>query len=141
MFWVDGVPSNVKHYGDSVLEIKQNTPEYITIGSDNCDVYVYMVKAYERYLTKRLHKNNFIVDTSNTEELLRRYNRNDILDNNGYISYSKLLEKNPDCNIFLYEIPRMTNNKEDPVDGCYYEHYKTNINVPDETAENVTIKV
>jgi hypothetical protein len=37
-----------------------------------------------------------------------RFERNDILDKSGDISYSKLIEKNPNCHVYMYDIPRMT---------------------------------
>ena len=75
---------------------------------------------YEKYLSEDEHLNNFIIDAPNTEEMLARYERNNILDTSGNISYSKLVEKNPDCNAFLYRIDRMTTSKKDPVSGCDY---------------------
>lgn len=141
MYWIDGVPANVKPYSSTTTEIRQTISKPIVIGSTNCDVYVYLVKAYEKYLSKEEHIDNFIVDAPNTEEMLSRYNRNDIRDTSGKISYSKLIEKNPDCHAFLYRIDRMTTSKEDKVGGCDYQHYHSNSEVPDETASNVEIKV
>lgn len=141
MYWVDGIPANVKPYSSTTTEIRQTVAKPITIGSTDCDVYVYLVKAYEKYLSEDEHLNNFIIDAPNTEEMLARYERNNILDTSGNISYSKLVEKNPDCNAFLYRIDRMTKSKKDPVSGCDYQRYHSNPEVPDETASNVDIKV
>lgn len=141
MYWIDGVPANVRPYSASISEIRQTVAKPITIGSTDCDVYVYLVKIYEKYLSENEHLNSFILDAPNTEEMLARYERNNILDASGNISYSKLIEKNPTCNAFLYRIDRMTKNKEDKIGGCDYQHYHSNPNEPDETATNVEIKV
>ena len=36
---------------------------------------------------------------------LNRYNRNNILDDYGEIDWEALVEKNPDCQVHLYELP------------------------------------
>ena len=123
MFWVDGVPAGVKPYPTSE-KFTQINVKPITIGSDLCDVYVYVVKVYERKLTENEHLDNFIMDAPNTNEMLERYRRNDIVDNSGEISYEKLIQKNPDCHAYVYRIPRMTTSKNDKVKDCdYFELY------------------
>lgn len=141
MYWVDGVPANVRPYDPSISEIRQTVAKPITIGSTDCDVYVYLVKIYEKYLSENEHLNSFILDAPNTEEMLARYERNNILDASGNISYSKLVEKNPNCNAFLYRIDRMTKDKNDKIGGCNYQRYHSNPKEPDETADNVEIRV
>lgn len=142
MYWVDGVPTNVQAYESSVGSIKQTVPRSIVVGSDDCDVYIYLIKAYNRYLTQEQHLSNFIIDAPNAEEIISRYNRNDILDpSSGEISYNKLIEKNPGCHAFLYEIPYMTKSKKDKVLDCSYQHYYSKSTEPDETASGVEIKV
>ena len=131
MFWVDGIPAGVKAYPINE-KFKQLSPRYITVGSDYCDVYIYVMKAYDRKLTEDEHLNNFIMDAPSTEMMLARYNRNDILDNTGEISYEKLVEKNPECHAYLYEVSRMPTGKtadgeDDIVNDCVYtELYQTN---------------
>ena len=44
-FWMDGTPECSKLY-DSGDSMQQVTPVGITIGSPECDVYIYMIKAY-----------------------------------------------------------------------------------------------
>ncbi|MCI6789247.1 MAG: hypothetical protein MR606_05360 [Mollicutes bacterium] len=51
--------------------------------------------------------------------MLARYNRNNILDNRGEISYEKLIENNPNCHAYLYEISKMTEGKKDKVPCSY----------------------
>jgi hypothetical protein len=67
-------------------------------------------------LTRNDHITNFIADAPNAVEMIRRYNRNDILDADEDISYTKLAQKNRDCRVWLYDISRMTKAKDDSVD-------------------------
>ena len=127
MFWVDGVPVGIKSYEKGSLYFEQTTEKTIEIGSDLCDVCVYLVKVYERKLTENEHLDGFILDAPNANEMMRRYNRNDIVDNSGEISYEKLVQKNPDCHAYVYSIPKMTTSKDDKVSDCdYFELYGEN---------------
>ena len=105
------------------MALKQNDAQTIRIGSDSCDVYVYTVKAYERRLTSDEHLNNFVMDAPSVNKMLARHRRNDIIDSStGEISYELLVQKNPGCHAYLYDIPKLTTKKDDKVDGCtYYE--------------------
>ena len=143
MYWVDGVPAGVKVYSnENGTNFTHTRPRPITIGSDECDVYIYAIKVYERRLTEDEHLANFILDAPNVEEMLDRYNRNDILDDvRGDISYSKLIEKNPECRAWVYEVPRMTRNTDDKVGGCSFKEYYRNPEVPYMSAEDVEIRV
>jgi hypothetical protein len=107
-----------------------------------------MIKVYDKSLTDNEHIRNFIADAPNAEEMLARFNRNDIKDDDRSdsegkyyeISYSKLAKKNPECYVHLYDIPRMTTRKKDYVYGCTYDQFKDS---EDSIlhAEGVTIKV
>lgn len=90
-----------------------------------CDVDIYVMKAYETRLNENEHLDNFILDAPSTEKMLDRYNRNNILDNTGEISYTKLVEKNPECHVYMYDVSRMPTGKtadgeDDIVSGCTY---------------------
>ena len=140
MFWVDGIPSAIKAYSKNA-DFSHITAKPIVIGSDNCDVHIYMVKTYNRKLNEEEHLNNFIADAPSVEEMLARYDRNDILNANNEISYAKLVEKNPNCRAHIYTIPRMTYKKDDKVGGCAYAQYYKDGSNPIVTAENVEIRV
>ena len=124
MFWVDGVPAGVQVF-DTGTSFVQNNPKYITIGSDLCDVYIYIIKIYDRKLSTLEHLNNFILDAPNINEKLARFNRNDILGANNEISYEKLVANNPGCHAYLYKLTEngMTTGKEDEKDCDYTEYY------------------
>lgn len=138
--WLDGIPCGVTVYHNINNEFTDSRNTYITIGSKDCDVDIYLIKAYEKSLTNKEHLQNFIADAPTSEEMIARYTRNDIFDERGEISPTRLAVKNPDCLVHVYEIPRMTTLKKDPVDKCKYTQYHGS----DQAclyAENVTIKV
>lgn len=140
MSWLDGVPSTVSTYSSGSF-FQQPSPSNIVIGSDECDVQIYMIKVYQSHLTNEQHLSNFIIDAPNATEVIARYNRNNILNDNGEISYTKLIEKNPNCDVYLYEMDHMTTHKKnDKVKGCTYRRYHGST-IPLQTAENVTMSV
>lgn len=118
MAWVDGVIAMASVYTEND-GFNPNTN--LVIGSDDCDVYVYLVKSYPTVLTRNEHIENFIADAPNAQEMLRRYNRNNILNQSGEIDYEALADQAPDCRIWLYDIPRMTQSKEDKVYPCGFK--------------------
>ena len=141
--YVDGVLASTNIYAAND-NFTQTNKKKLIIGSADCDVYIYMIKAYETYLTTENHIENFIADAPNATEMVARYNRNDILAQNGEISYTKLAQQNPNCRVHLWDIPRMTQNKmsKDPVAGCSYQQiYGAGTEADQLTAENVTIGV
>lgn len=127
MAWIDGVITTCRVYGanDNFVQSLVNQ-EGIVLGSDDCDIYIYMVKAYPMLITRNDHIDNFIMDAPNAVEMMRRYNRNDILDESGAISYEKLMAKNPDCRVWVYDIPYLTNGKKDKVKNCQFHQFWPN---------------
>lgn len=141
--YLDGVLSSTTIYASND-NFTQTNRKKIIIGSADCDVFIYMVKVYETYITRENHIVNFIADAPNAVEMVERYNRNDILAENGEISYLKLSQQNPNCRVHLWDIPRMTQNKikKDPVAGCSYQQiYGAGDEGDQITAENVTIGI
>lgn len=138
--WLDGVPSSAAVYPGSDITT-QYQPQKIVIGSPECDVQVYLIKHYPKHLTNEEHLNNFIMDAPNPVEMMERFRRNDILGDNGDISYEKLIAVCPNLPIHVYDVPRMTTGKteETKVKGCKYNQYLGSI-TPHIHAEGVTIK-
>jgi len=114
MCWVDGVMSTVRVCNSTDL-FEQTDKSNIIIGSTNCDVYIYLVKSYYKKLSIDEHIANFISDAPNATTMKARYNRNNILGDDGEIDYNLLYKAAPDCRIWLYDISRMTTAKDDPV--------------------------
>ena len=124
MAWMDGVITTCRVYGanDNFVQ-PQLTQEGIVLGSDDCDLYLYMVKAYPTLVSRDDHIDNFIMDAPNAAEMVRRYNRNNILDAQGEIDYEKLLQQNHGLRVWLYDIPYLTNGKKDKVSGCQFHQF------------------
>lgn len=114
VIWMDGIPSRVKLYSESD-SYTQTTPVGITIGSDDCDVWVYRIKSYTMNLTDDEILDNFIADAKNADEMISRYMRNNILDSSGSLDPDLLAEKCPDLRIIKIETPRFTTGKKDKV--------------------------
>jgi hypothetical protein len=144
MPWVDGVQAGVAVY-PSNDQFVQSPAQYIKIGSEDCDVYVYMLKAYDRYLENEEHLENFIADAPNAQEMLERYQRNDILDANQRISYLKTAQQNPDLRVHVYDLTKMFlgDKKADAITGNEFRLYlgSESQDTPIYTASNVAMKI
>lgn len=121
MGYEDGVFTAPMVYDDS-YNFTQNTPKTITLGSDDCDLHIYRFKVYNTSLTDRSILNNFIADARNAEEMISRYDRNQIYDENGNLDPDILAEKCPQLRIIKIEAPYFTNNKSDKVPNTTIEH-------------------
>lgn len=137
--WIDGVPAGYTVYGsDSFYDPTKAT---ITIGSDDCDIQLYMLKIYEQSLEDKKHLYNFIADAPTVTEMMERYNRNQVFDSRGIISPDLVAKTNPDCLVHVYTLPTgMTTTKKDKRYGCDYKQYHGSDKVS-LSAKNVMIKV
>ena len=112
-FWMDGTPDCTVLYDTTdSMQQGQNSSANITIGSNNCDVYIYLIKAYPTYATNNEELSNFIMDAPNASQMVQRYNRNNIL-TDGEVDYNKLASLNPDLRILVLDLEEMTKGKED----------------------------
>ena len=119
--WMDGShDKTILYSSDDTMQ--QVNPVNITIGSNDCDVYVYMVKAYPTYLTNNNMLSNFIMDAPNAYEMVSRYNRNNILGESGEIDYETLANANPDLHVLLLDLNRMSTGKKDNTVAHTFRH-------------------
>lgn len=114
MTYEDGVGNRPMIYSSNA-SFMQSSPKPITIGSDDCDVYIYRMKAYSNSLNDRDILTNFIADARNADEIIDRYNRNKIYDENGALTPEVLAEKCPDLRIIMIDAPWFTNDKKNKV--------------------------
>lgn len=114
MTYEDGVGNRPMVYTSNASFI-QPSPKPITIGSDDCDVHIYRMKAYSNSLNDRDILTNFIADARNADEMIARYTRNQIYDENGRLTPEVLAEKCPDLRIIMIDAPWFTNDKKNKV--------------------------
>lgn len=110
MSYEDGVGMRPMIY-DAAHRLYQYTPAPIIIGSQYCDIHIYRMKAYTSSLTDSNILSNFIADAPNASEIISRYNRNQIYDENNNLTPEALAAACPDLKIIKIECPQFTNNK------------------------------
>lgn len=93
----------------------QSNPQPITIGSKDCDVYIYRMKGYSSSLSDIDIRNNYIADARNAEDMIARYKENQIYDENGALTPEVLAEKRPDLKVIMIDAPWFTNDKSNKV--------------------------
>lgn len=125
MTYEDGVGSRPMIYND-VHRLYQYSPVPITIGSDDCDVYVYRMKAYSAALTDTDILANFIADARDSDDMIARYERNQIYDENNSLTPESVAKACPDLRIIKIEAPHFTNDKKDFVKNTSMQCIYTN---------------
>lgn len=115
----DGTPVQPKVITAAYTNLKQDTARPITIGSEYCDVHIYRMKVYERYLTDKEVLNNFIADARSGAEMARRYVKNDIypIENKQKITPESVAAACPDLKVYIVSAPYFTNDKGDKVEN------------------------
>ena len=101
----------------------QNNSVDITFGSDDCDVILYLFRAYNRELTTEELKANFAADGKDGAEIVSRHNRNQIYDTTGRIDLAAVASLNPNLHVWVWHSERMSLGKEDYVNGYLSQVY------------------
>lgn len=126
MGYEDGVSTRPLVY-DATHDFQQHKDhrKYISLGSDDCDLYIYRFKVYNTSLSTRDILNNFIADARSAEEMINRYTRNQIYQD-GILTPEHLAEVCPQLRVIKLECPRFTQDKKDKVAGttieCIYKN-------------------
>ena len=87
--YINGIMSGVTQYPDDD-DFAQVDPVGISIGSNDCTTDIYCIRIYNTNLSRYQILDNWIADTQDIETMIERYNRNNIFDDYGNISISKL---------------------------------------------------
>lgn len=122
----DGVMTRPMVYDDThEFQQYQGYRKYISLGSTDCDLRIYRFKVYNKGLSDSDILNNFISDARSAEEMLSRYDRNQIYVE-GALDPKHLAEMCPDVRVILIDCPHFTNDKSDYVGGtnieCIYKN-------------------
>ena len=140
--WIDlkGIQSCPPiRYGDTD-SWGQNNPSPVTIGSEEADVWIYRMKLWESSLGLYERLDEHIACAGTTQEMAARYQRNDIYNDDGSISITKLSAANPGLRVIRLRAERMTTGKEDEVTADFEMLYGDGGEKHHLTARNVTFK-
>lgn len=118
MGYEDGVSTRPMIY-DSTHSFQQRAgyKKQIVIGSEACDILIYRFKVYNVSLSDEDILANFITDARNADEMISRFDRNEIYDpeNNFQLTPEYLAEVCPWLRVIKIECPRFTTDKSDYV--------------------------
>lgn len=88
--YIDGIASGSVERGTSD-SIYQDNPKYIELGTEEgATLDVFLMRAYNTYLSDSQMLDCYIVDQDNVDDLLEKYRANDIVDANGVISVDSI---------------------------------------------------
>ena len=121
----DGVPMQARIY-TSTETLKQPSPYApIVIGSDDCDVHIYRMKAYSNSLEDADILKNFIADARDADTVINRYNRNQIYNENNMLTPESVANACPQLRVIKISAPRFTTSKKnfvkDTTVECIYK--------------------
>ena len=87
--YLDGILSGVQRYA-TTDNFAQDNPLNITIGSSLCGIDLYAIRIYDKALSTKQVLTNYIADKAEPTTKLKLMTDNDILDENGNVSYDRL---------------------------------------------------
>lgn len=137
IIYEDGVPSAADIYtrGKGIFEQYDSTnnlstAQSLTIGSDECDVYIFKMRLYDEALENSDILANFYADGLTPDDMSERYNRNkklvDVTSAGREITPSLVAEACPDLRVIMIEAPRLTGGKtsfiKDTKIRCIYKN-------------------
>lgn len=116
--YLNGVQSKITRYVEND-NLQQATPVNITVGSPYCSVDLYSIRSYDTALTKEEVRDNYIASIQDIGEQLAVFEDNNIYDDFGNLSYSKLQPKIPSM-IIIGDLPTYKGDKK-KVTIVYYD--------------------
>ena len=116
--YLNGVLSGVKQYVEND-NLQQTVPVNITVGSPYCCVDLYSIRSYDIALTKEEIRDNYIASIADIGEQLAVFEDNNIYDDFGALSFSKLQPKIPSL-LIIGDLPTYKGDKK-KVTIVYYD--------------------
>ena len=92
-------------------DFAQSNPVDIVIGSNDCTIDIYNIRVYNNNLTRYQILDNWIADTQDVIEKVKRYNHNDVYDAYGTIVIPKLPNDLPYLILEGEQLPQYKGNK------------------------------
>lgn len=87
--YLDGILSGVQRYA-TTDNFRQDNPLTIKLGSNLCGLDIYNIRIYDKALSTSAVLNNYIADQTVPTTRLQLMTDNDILDENGNVSYDRV---------------------------------------------------
>lgn len=122
MIWEKGTPAKAGVYASND-NFNQANAVNITVGSDNCDVYLYLVRVYTRDLTKEEIKANYYADGKDAVEITARHSRNDVYDSTGRLDPDKVASKCPGLHVLTWHANNISTAKSQKITGRVTHKY------------------
>lgn len=122
--YINGIMSGAVQY-PADDDFSQQTPVNISVGSNDCTINLYCIRVYDNNLTRYQVLDNWIADSQNVEDMLDRYQRNNIFDAYGQIVIANLPTNLPYMVLTSAKLPTYKGDKVtlsgyyvDPQDGA-----------------------
>lgn len=119
--WEKGTPAKTTVYATND-NFAQVNPVGITVGSDDCDVYLYLIRAYTRDLTKEEIKANFYADGKDATDIIARHDRNQVYVGEK-VDPDLVATKNPGLHVLTWHAGGISTSKENKVTGRVTHKY------------------
>ena len=126
MPYEDGTPCKPILLKNTGISFKQIEAVPVTIGSSDCDVHIYRIKAYKNFLSDKAILNNFIADARSGEEKANRFLRNLIYNEYNQLTPESVAEACPHLRVYKIAAPRFTRDKGDKVPNTTIEQIYKN---------------
>lgn len=122
MSYEDGVGYRPLIY-DSTHRLHQYAADAvpIEIGSDDCEVHIYRMKAYTTALSDSAILSNFIADSRDADTMIARYERNQIYNENNELTPESVANACPQLKIIKIDAPFFTQDKGELVKDTIIE--------------------
>lgn len=109
--YINGIMSGVVQYPDND-NFSQSSPVGITIGAESCGLDLYVLRMYNKGLTRDEQLNNFICDRPTLAERMEADERNDVLNSNGQVTVATLPMTVPYIILECEELPQYKGDKK-----------------------------
>lgn len=109
--YVNGVCVRIFDY--KTASWAQDNPKEIVFGSDDCEVLLYSIRAYDKSLTFKQIVGNYAFDTPDLADKIAIAKRNDILNSDGTVSYQKVQKALPNTPLITWDLENLPTSKSD----------------------------